>query len=196
MAMANGSPGVSALLQRDLRRGAGLLGLSLALALAVNAFRSDPLPLRYQPPAERLSRVLAELGAGSTAPAQATLPETTLEEVRAISEGRKPGLLLDARPSLFYETGTIPGAENLSRETLRDDYPRLLPRLQAAQAASPSTPLVVFCSGSDCEDSVLVASALARLGHRSVTLFKGGWDAWEAAGYPTFVPEEKEPEQP
>lgn len=141
-----------------------MVGAAFALCLAagvlLNAMRPEPLPLRYAPLSERIGGE------------DAGHPVVTQSGARrALAEGR--AVFIDARPPDFYEEGHIPGAINLPvAEALGGDL-RGLPE-------SRRTPLIVYCSGGDCEDSRIVLGALLRNGFTDVSIFEGGWDEWSA----------------
>ncbi len=153
-----------------------LAALSLACGLVLNRFRSAPLPLLYRTPEQRLERQLSELV--KNPPFRITLEETIGlgDFQRAVADRRT--LVLDARPSPFYEEGHVPGALNLSRENFARDFRRLQTVLRHAK----ERPIVVYCSGGSCHDSKLVAGALLSLGFTSVKVFTGGWEEWKNAG--------------
>jgi rhodanese-related sulfurtransferase len=163
---------------RDLSLVVLLALASLGAGLAINRYSSQPLPLVYQTPEQRFDAELTTLVA---APPFKIAPAATfgLPEFRAAVDGKR-ALILDARPSLFFEEGHVPGALNLSRQDFARDYRRLAPTLKTAT----DRPVVVYCSGGDCHDSRLVANALLTLGFSNVSIFTGGWEAWSAAGLP------------
>ena len=195
-----------------------LVVLSAVVGMGINQFRAKPLPLVYQPPAERMAGAVEtrdttrlpisgqgrETGKDSHTPPLSggrenaePIREILLDELRTLIG--KPGILiLDARPDLFYEAGHIPSAQNLSKKDFEKDFQRLLPKLRdasrltglrhaevaSATQAGHGSPLtiVVYCPHAGCDDSQIVADALARLGFGPVRIFKGGWEAWEKAG--------------
>ncbi len=163
---------------RDLGGVALLAIASLAAGLVINRFSHGPLPVVYQTPEERFDAELTTLVA---APPFKIAPAATvgLDEFRKAVES-KSALILDARPSVFFEQGHVPGALNLARDDFARDYRNLAGVLQAAH----DKPIVVYCSGGDCHDSRLVANALLSLGINNVTIFTGGWNEWSAAGLP------------
>lgn len=163
---------------RDLSLVALLAIAALAGGLVINHYSSQPLPLVYRTPEQRFDAELTTLVA---APPFKIAPAATmgLADFRATVDGKR-ALILDARPSLFFEQGHVPGALNLSRQDFARDYRRLSPTLKAAV----DKPIVVYCSGGDCHDSRLVANALLTLGFSNVTVFTGGWEAWSAAKLP------------
>src|ERR1700691_1056044 len=175
------SPQISRLARRILRDlgGVALLAIaSIAAGLVTNRFSATPLPIVYQSPEQRFDAELTTLGAAR--PFKITPADTIgLSEFRSAVES-KGALILDARPSFFFEQGHVPGALNLSRDSFARDYRHLSPVLKAAT----DQPIIVYCSGGDCHDSRLVAGALLTLGVSNVRVFTGGWDAWSAAGLP------------
>lgn len=154
-----------------------LLG-ALATGLLINKFSHRSLPIVYQTPEQRFD---AELTTLVTASPFKIAPAATvgLPEFHSAVEARS-ALILDARPSVFFERGHVPGALNLARDDFARDYRRLSPALKAAI----DKPIIVYCSGGDCHDSRLVANALLSLGFSNVSVFTGGWEAWSAAGLP------------
>lgn len=170
------NPGLRIL--RDLGSVALLAIASLAAGLVMNRFSSAPLPIVYQTPEQRFD---AELTTKVAAPPFKIAPAATvgLEQFRSAVDG-KSTLILDARPSVFFENGHVPGALNLARDDFAHDYRRLSGVLESAH----DKPVIVYCSGGDCHDSRLVANALLSLGFSNVSVFTGGWDAWSAAGMP------------
>jgi rhodanese-related sulfurtransferase len=163
---------------RDLAGVAVLALASLAAGLAMNRLSSHPLPIVYQTPEQRFD---AELTSLVTASPFKIAPAATvgLAEFRSTVES-KSALILDARPSVFFERGHVPGALNLSRDDFAHDYRQLAPVLKTAT----DKPIIVYCSGGVCHDSRLVANALLSLGFSNVRIFTGGWEAWSEAGLP------------
>jgi len=163
---------------RDLGRVALLAIASLAAGLVMNRFSLGSLPIVYQTPEQRFDAELTTLVA---APPFKIAPAATvgLDEFHSAVES-KSALILDARPSLFFEQGHVPGALNLARDDFARDYRHLSLSLKAAT----DKPIIVYCSGGECHDSRLVANALLTLGFTKVSVFTGGWDAWSAAGLP------------
>jgi len=170
---------------RDLGLVALLAITSLAAGLVMNRFSPAPLPVVYQTPEQRFD---AELTTLVSAPPFKIAPAATvgLEEFRSVVAS-KAALILDARPSVFFENGHVPGALNLARDDFARDYRRLTGALESAH----DKPIIVYCSGGECHDSRLVANALLSLGFSNVNVFTGGWDAWSAAGLPASTGSER-----
>jgi rhodanese-related sulfurtransferase len=164
---------------RDLAGVAALAIVCLAVGLMSSRYSSSPLPIVYQTTEQRFD---AELTTLISAPPFKIAPAATvgLDEFRSAVDA-KSTLILDARPSVFFEQGHVPGALNLARDDFAHDYRSLSGVLEAAH----DKPIIVYCSGGDCHDSRLVANALLSLGFSNVRVFTGGWDAWSAASLPS-----------
>jgi rhodanese-related sulfurtransferase len=162
----------------DLVGVAFLAALSFGIGIAVNYVRAQPLSLVYQSPEERLQGQLTRLI--NAPPFQVTDLQTMgLGEFRQVLQDES-ALILDARAASLYREGHIPGALNLPREDFAKDYGRLSSTLDAHK----DKPIAVYCSGADCHDSKLVASALVSLGFSQVRVFTGGWQGWTEANLP------------
>ncbi|MBI4026651.1 MAG: rhodanese-like domain-containing protein [Verrucomicrobia bacterium] len=171
---------------RDLAAFLLLCVISLVVGLVINVFRSNPLPLRYQTPAERAMTFRGSERCHPENPIRAISP-------RALQTlmGRTDVVILDARAEDVYQKGHIPGAIGLSRERFETDLEKALPKLMAQTTRT----LVVYCSNDGCEDGPGVAQSLVEMGFDStrtstaaggarVRLLKGGWDAWVEARLP------------
>jgi len=156
---------------------------ALCLGLLLNQMRNHPLPLVYQSKAEGLQRAVERISQNKAAPVSLAGKNLTLETFREIVEQRK-ALILDARPEIFHRLGHVPGAVSLSREDFENRYIKLRGILEKDK----NQPLVVYCAGSDCEESELVQQALAKLNFTNVAVFRGGWAAWTQAGLPKETP--------
>jgi rhodanese-related sulfurtransferase len=157
---------------------AALALTSLVSGYSIDRVSSQPLPIVYQTPEQRFDKELTTL---VTAAPFAIAPAATigLPDFRAAVEN-KSALILDARPSVFFERGHVPGALNLSRDEFARDYRNLAPTLKITGIK----PIIVYCSGGTCHDSRLVANALISLGISDVSIYTGGWDEWTGAHLP------------
>ena len=97
-------------------------------------------------------------------------------EVRRILEAGTH-LAFDTRPERDYEAGHLPGALPLPEDEFDLRVMDYLPLLY------PEQPLLVYCSGSSCDTSLLVSRYLADKGLTNIVLFAGGTRAWTEAGY-------------
>ena len=88
-------------------------------------------------------------------------------------------LILDARRSSVYRDGHITGARSLSVwEADADDKVRAL----FAEGRDQSAPVVVYCSGGECEDSHMLAEKLYKVGFDDVLVYKDGFPDWQKRG--------------
>ena len=165
----------------DALRLFGLAALSLAIGWGINARRADPLPFSYRTPEQRLEAVLHQLGANVSAAADGRISEIGLDELQStFKQGRVQ--FVDARPSLFYEHGHLPGAIPLSRADFAQDYAAF--RRSHTPSLGSEMLLVVYCSGEDCHDSEFVGAALVKLGYPKVHLYRGGYANWTQHSLP------------
>lgn len=88
-------------------------------------------------------------------------------------------LVLDARDLSEYEEGHIKGAVDAPTDEKIADLDWM-----EATAKDPR-PIMVYCSGGDCELSMTLGFEIAHTGHRRVLVFEDGYPAWKDAGYPT-----------
>lgn len=170
-------------LVRDAAGALILLTVGLAIGLTINQFRDKPLPLLYQSKEARMQEAVAHLETATPAPA--AVKHTTLPEIMTLDDFRtylknKAGLVFDARPEIFHRLGHIPGASSLPRDDFENSYKTYQSELERDR----SQPIVVYCSGSSCEDSTLVQESLKALGFTNVSVFRGGWDEWEENNLP------------
>ncbi len=84
-------------------------------------------------------------------------------------------VFIDARSTSEYRKGHIPGAVSIPFEQLDDHFPQLL-ELMAASAD-----MVVYCSGRECDDALLLATEIKAMGG-DAALFVDGYESWEAHG--------------
>ena len=82
-------------------------------------------------------------------------------------------LIFDARPAADFESGHIPNAISMpeeDREIALEPFMGLL---------TPEQPILVYCTGLECEESLLLAQMFQSIGATNVVLFAGGYDAWQ-----------------
>ena len=88
---------------------------------------------------------------------------------------------LDARRSSVYREGHIAGARPFSVwEAGVDDKVRAF----FGEGHDPNGPIVVYCSGGDCEDSHMLGQKLFFAGFNDVLVYKDGFPDWEARKNP------------
>jgi rhodanese-related sulfurtransferase len=166
-------------LKRDAAGGFVLVVISILVGLLINPFRTRPLPLVYQSKAERLKAVVETLFDTPLSELTGQQRSLSLEQFgKFVNEGH--GVVLDARPEIFYRLGHVPGALSLARDDFEMAYLKCREILEKDQKQS----IVVYCSGESCEDSVLLGKALIQLGYENIGIFHGGWTEWTRAGLP------------
>ena len=80
-------------------------------------------------------------------------------------------LFVDARPAEEYTKSHLPGAVSLPFQTLEETSVSALPL---------DKPLVIYCTGPECDDSLLLAMELRALGREDVSVFIGGMELWQS----------------
>lgn len=101
----------------------------------------------------------------------------SLERARKIFESQK-AVFLDARYPAEYKGGRIAGAVNFPVDMFDEYFEELIEKLD------PDDPLVIYCSGPDCDFSKMLAENLKMSGYTKLMLFEEGYPAWSDAGYP------------
>jgi rhodanese-related sulfurtransferase len=90
-------------------------------------------------------------------------------------------LFLDARRTSVYEQGHIAGARPFSVwESDVDDKVKAL----LAENRDQKQPIVIYCSGGDCEDSHMLAQKLWGVFFNNVYVYKDGFPDWQKRGGP------------
>jgi rhodanese-related sulfurtransferase len=94
---------------------------------------------------------------------------------------RKTVPFLDARRTSVYAQGHIAGARPVSVwEADADDKVKAF----FQEGPDQSAPVVVYCSGGDCEDSHMLAEKLYKVGFDNVLVYKDGFPDWQRRGLP------------
>ena len=179
--------------------------LALVLAAAANAFAGPQRKLRwigsYDVPAERANPAASSAPA-SPAP-QAAAPQAVAAagafpphpdkawveisgDDAAALFAAKTAPFLDARRTSVYAQGHIAGSKPFSVwEADIDD------KVQAffQEGRDQSQPIVVYCSGGDCEDSHTLAQKLYFVGFDNVLVYKDGYPDWQKRNLPTALGE-------
>ena len=93
-------------------------------------------------------------------------------------------LFLDARRTSVYRDGHIAGARSVAVwESDVDDKVKALYQ----EGLDQSAPIVVYCSGGDCEDSHMLAQKLYFVGFDDVLVYKDGFPDWQKRGLPVHT---------
>jgi rhodanese-related sulfurtransferase len=90
-------------------------------------------------------------------------------------------LFLDARRSTVYADGHISGARSFP--VWESD---IADRVKAFFDEGPdqNAPIVIYCSGGDCEDSHMLAEKLYMVGFNALFVYKDGFPGWQKRGLP------------
>jgi rhodanese-related sulfurtransferase len=91
-------------------------------------------------------------------------------------------LFLDARRSSIYEGGHIAGARPFSvwESDIDDKVNKLFE--ERSDPSSQAKPIVVYCSGGECEDSHMLAQKLWGIQFNNVYVYKDGFPDWQKHG--------------
>lgn len=84
---------------------------------------------------------------------------------------------IDARMPEEYAEGHIKGAINIPFDG-DESYRNIL------NSFSKDEVLVTYCSGTECDVSILLGDELFEKGFKKVYIFFGGWNDWVERGYP------------
>jgi rhodanese-related sulfurtransferase len=103
-------------------------------------------------------------------------PTISREELRQKVERGDDFVLIDALAPMSFARSHLPGAINLPPEWVDERGPRRIPALD--------TEVVVYCTSSTCDSSVIVAERLIELGYRNVRHYLEGKSDWVKAGLP------------
>jgi rhodanese-related sulfurtransferase len=104
-------------------------------------------------------------------------PAITLDQAQKIFQ--KEGILfVDSRLEEDFDSGHIPNSLNLPYEEFENHFPLVKNKLLSYQQ------LVIYCDGSECETSLLLARTLQDEGYGNIKVFFGGIVEWKEAGLP------------
>jgi rhodanese-related sulfurtransferase len=155
-----------------LRESVFIVLLAGCLALAVNGFRENPLPLADRPktaigPSDGSTPV-------ETVPAEREIPMQ--EAVRLFETGA--ALFVDARSADDYRAGHIKGAVNMPVAEFDERIGLLF------ETVPPGIPLITYCEGEMCHLSQELSEKLVLAGFEPVYHLKDGWGQWKARRLP------------
>ena len=132
-----------------------------------------PTPTNNQPPTTNTPDVLSRF---QQHPDKAYI-EIAYDDVAALHG--KGVLFLDARRTAVYEQGHIAGARPFS--VWESDLDEKVRKLfdERGDPASQAMPVVIYCSGGDCEDSHMLAQKLWGIQFNNLYVYKDGFPDWE-----------------
>lgn len=97
----------------------------------------------------------------------------------AIGNGNRnsvSSILIDARPEIKYQRGTIPSSLNIP-DTNFEEYYNVL------KDVPKDKELIVYCGGYNCTKSPTVAKLLRDKGHKNVKVYSAGEPEWAKKSY-------------
>ena len=83
--------------------------------------------------------------------------------------------MLDARRTKDYEGGHIAGARSFA--VWESDVDSRVTAL-VGEGRDGAIPVVLYCSGGDCEDSHMLAQKLFGAGFNNLLVYRDGWPDW------------------
>lgn len=96
-----------------------------------------------------------------------------------LNDRERVALIVDARPTIKYNEGTVPGAMNIPFQDL-DKLKGLLPADKGAQ-------LIFFCGGFKCDLSHKSAAKAKEMGYTNVRIYAEGWPVWKEKSTRAFA---------
>ena len=137
-----------------------------------------PLPPRRQPARRARRPFPPHTGSFPPHPDKASVEIGTDDAEALFRQGR---LFLDARRTSVYADGHVQGARSFP--VWESD---VADRVKAffEEGLDQNAPIVIYCSGGDCEDSHMLAEKLYMVGFNALFVDKDGFPAWQKRGLP------------
>jgi len=82
-------------------------------------------------------------------------------------------IFIDARSKENFAQGHIDGAYSISATDFESAFQKIEGEIH------PGMPLVVYCSGIQCEDSIITAEKLILRGFTNIKISIEGWEKWK-----------------
>ena len=139
-----------------------------------------PAPEPVAPTASSASPAPAAPSAAGIAPHPAQpFAEITSAQAKALFDGG--AVFIDARRSAAYRDGHVRGSRSISVWESDADA-----KVKAFydEGHEANAPIVVYCSGGDCEDSHELARKLWGVTFDNVCVYRDGFPDWERRGWP------------
>jgi rhodanese-related sulfurtransferase len=143
--------------------------------------------LETAPPSSEAASVPAPAPTSAPAPSSKTFtphPDRASVEIGTDEAEQLFGekrLFLDARRTSAYADGHIPKARSFP--VWESD---IADRVKAfyEEGLDQNAPIVIYCSGGDCEDSHMLAEKLYMVGFNNLLLYKDGFPGWQKRALP------------
>ena len=173
--------------------GAGAIApASLASKDGAPASAKSPFEEEHPVPSEKSTPKASKAAAGSEAKISSSPPADLL---RRFPPHNKPyvevsgddvawlfargALILDARRTRDYEGGHIALARSFP--VWESDIDSRVTAL-VGEGRDGAMPVVLYCSGGDCEDSHMLAQKLFGAGFNNLLVYRDGWPDWQKRG--------------
>jgi rhodanese-related sulfurtransferase len=173
-----------------LRESAAIVAFAVVAAAISNAFAGRERRLAWfgRPPAAAPPARTASM----PAPAPGTAPTTefpphpdrpfveiTPDQAKALYD--RGAFFVDARRTAAYREGHVRGAQSIPVwESDADERVKAL----LDSGRDTNAPIVVYCSGGDCEDSHELAQKLWGITFDAVYVYRDGFPDWQKRGWP------------
>ena len=105
-----------------------------------------------------------------------TVSPITRAELQAKLEAGDDVVVVEALGSMYYDDAHLPGARNLPHDQVDELAATVLPDRDAF--------VVVYCSNTACQNSVVASRRLVELGYTDVHEYVEGKQDWIDAGLP------------
>lgn len=153
-------------------------------ALEVGAPSTEPATAAAQAPSPTTPVPAPASEASASSRSFAPHPNTASVEIStddAEALHKQQRLFLDARRSTVYADGHIAGARSFP--VWESD---IADRVKAffEEGLDQNAPIVIYCSGGDCEDSHMLAEKLYMVGFNALFVYKDGFPGWQKRGLP------------
>jgi len=139
---------------------------------------TEPPSSGSPPPSGKLPAIAASPAGIAPHPAQPFV-EITSAQAKALFDGGS--VFIDARRSAAYREGHVRGSRSISVWESDADA-----KVKAFydEGHDANAPIVVYCSGGDCEDSHELARKLWGVTFDNVCVYRDGFPDWEKRGWP------------
>jgi rhodanese-related sulfurtransferase len=144
--------------------------LSLSIGIGFNLIRDNGISILT--PYEKL-----EEKAICSAIDPNCIVELSLEETEKKFVENK-SVFIDARDISEYNRAHIKGAKNIPYHRFDTVF------FEFASTISPTSEIITYCNGLDCELAKKLAEKLLEYGYTNIKVFKDGFPAWEAKKLP------------
>lgn len=105
------------------------------------------------------------------------MKKVTVEELRKLQAEKDNLAVINVLSEEQFQKAHIPGSLNVPRAS-GSDFPARVERVVGGK----DTPVVVYCSSTECETSPKAGRELEDAGFSDVRHFAGGMRAWQDAG--------------